>query len=108
MRPLILLLPLSIACGVSEEKFAAQAAELNCERYQNCDLLESYGDDVQACMEAVEIIVLQQVEGSECSYDPGAARDCLGELKDSVEQCDADPTLDDASACTQYCEGEGA
>lgn len=80
------LLWLAIACNPSEATFYRKGLTLQCEQWQACDPddFATYYDSVDACFEAGWNTTGNWVEAYEsegCSYDGGAARQCLADLE---------------------------
>lgn len=101
----VLGLILLTGCGLSEEKFAAQAAEKACSLYEECGYIEYFGGSYDACVTQMEAATLAYVQSAECEYDAGAAKDCLKEWDDV--SCDGGTTTGTSdSACDDIC-GDG-
>jgi len=102
----VLGLILLTGCSLSEEKFAAQAAEKACNLYDECGYIEYFGGDVETCITQMEAATLAYVNSAECEYDGGAAKSCLAEWDDVT--CDGGTTTGESdSACDDIC-GDGA
>lgn len=103
-HPLIalLLLPLA-ACGMTEERFAENMAELTCEAYEACGITVA-----ASCVSETEQAWLDRVTNEGCNYDARAARRCTREAEDR------DPTeregcriTDGIDACQSVCGAAG-
>lgn len=98
--PLAALLLLT-GCAMDEESFATKYAEEYCAYLEECDYIEFMGGSYDACVEIQETAELTLVTNDACEYDPGAASDCIQELKDQT--CPEDDASGDAADATPSC-----
>lgn len=86
-------------CGLTEERFASQMAELTCEAYEACGI--SVAD---SCVDETEDRWISIVTNESCDYDARAARRCYREAKDrdpnQREGCRVADGIDD---CERLC-----
>ncbi len=91
---MIAALLLLVGCGMSEARFQRRADEETCAWMHDC-----FGDNYDACLSDAEAS-WAGIDTSNCSYDPGAARDCV----DGLEELDCPQDDDDAGfpyVCTE-------
>jgi len=86
--------------GYSKSIFAAYIAMDACDLYQECDLLQGYGGNVEDCRVAVESGYNALLNATSCNYDEDVALECLTLVQDMT--CD---DLQDGSenACDLVC-----
>jgi len=92
-------------CGLSDTKFATQYAEEYCTLYETCGLLDYFGGDYATCVSTLEATALAAVQADSCTYDGGAAKDCIKEFKDinATGTCDGSSSTTGQSACELVC-----
>ena len=86
---------------LTAEEFALQAAKEACSLYEECDLLEFFGDDYETCVSTLEEALLEYVTDPSCDYDPTVAVDCLESYETASCTGDSRDTAD--SACDDIC-----
>lgn len=93
------LATVGVGCGLTEERFAEQMAELTCEAYEACGI--SVAD---SCVDETEDRWVSIVTNEGCDYDARAARSCYREAKDrdpnEREGCRIADGIDD---CERIC-----
>lgn len=105
--PFLLGCCLPAGCATEEEEpltvgaYAAQAAELACALYEECGLIEYYGDSYEACVQQVRGATLSWMENSNCEFDSLAAEQCLEEWESAT--CEGSTTGGFDSACQRVC-----
>lgn len=94
----VLLLGAS-GCGLTEERFAEQMAELTCEAYEACGISVA-----ESCVDETEERWISIVTNEGCDYDARAARGCYREAQDrdpnEREGCRVADGIDD---CERIC-----
>jgi len=93
-------------CGMNEDKFATKYAEAVCSYYDQCGTIEYAGGTYDACVPLQENAQLDYILSDACTYDPGAAADCVDEIRGmSCESADtgAGGGNQDTSACASVC-----
>lgn len=86
-------------CGLTEERFAEQMAELTCEAYEACGISVA-----ESCVDETEERWISIVTNEGCDYDARAARGCYREAQDrdpnEREGCRVADGIDD---CERIC-----
>ncbi len=87
----------------AEEAFARAYADAICRYYDDCDLLDYAGGDLQTCLEVNEESVLAWLLSEGCVFDQTLTDACL----DQVAALSCDPTGAQMDACEALCDGGG-
>lgn len=105
-RSLVALLPLLVACGVSEDKFKDKFAEKSCEVLLECapggGTDSGFGSFFGSQEDCESLYSFAYAFMGECDYDKKAAKECLKALDDA--SCDESP--EEITACEEVWSGD--
>ena len=96
----------AVGCGVNPSNYATEIAEIECNLYQECDLLVAYGGTLESCLIAVETLEQARANSETCEYNGSEANSCLQEREATTcEDLSSSALNGTASSCDEICNG---